>query len=125
MINKLSKTVEYIWANFENIISSNWWQWMQDSYASPWDALNASNKVWWMWKSIWSYLWFAKAGSMVWSNFKSSLNNMMNWDPLVGKVKDDAKYDWTREAHNELYNQIKSDTINKYTGKENNTKINN
>jgi hypothetical protein len=120
ILNKLHKLVEYVGANFENIISTKWGQWMQDSYATPWDAISASNKVWWFGQKVWTMLWVWKAWSMMWGAIASHYAE----DPMLKKLKEEAKYEWVREANQWIFSNIKSETIKKFNNKWNNTKIN-
>jgi len=125
ILNKLNKVVEYVWANFENIISTKWWQWMQDSYATPWEAMDVSSKVWSMWKTVWKYFGVSKAWGLVKWQVVTGMNKMLYWDPILNKLKEEAQYEWVRQANQEQLNQIISKTASENAKTMwNNTKIN-
>jgi len=120
ILNKLNKVVEFVWANFENIISTKGGQGIQDSYATPWEAMDASGKVWGMWKKVGTMLWVAKA----WAMMKWTIANKYNWDPIFNRLKEQAKEEWVKQANVEKLSEITLKTKEKYDWKWNNTKIN-
>jgi len=123
ILNKLNKLVEYVGANFENIISSKWGQWMQDSYATPWEAMNAAWKTWWLWKKVWSMIWVWYAWSMMKWKITNWVKDMIYWDKNIRDIKDRAVWEWAAIANNDLAEKTKLKAIEKYTKKWNNTKI--
>ena len=120
MLNKLQKLVEFVWANFENIISSKWGQGMPDSYSNPAEAMNASSKVWWMAKTTWKYmgLWYA------WGKAKAAW--MVAWVAVKeGAVwMSKAWYKWTKSIIWKWVNKMKYKLAKKPSISANNTKIN-
>jgi hypothetical protein len=124
MLNKLQKLVEYVWSNFENIISIKWWQWMKDSYSNPWEAMNAAWKVFWLAKTTWWMLSFWMAWKWI-QNLKNSTQWYVSWNILwwnktwmIDDLKNKAVSEWLADSNKEMLNNLKEQTIT------NNTKIN-
>lgn len=110
MLNKLHKVVEYVWANFENIVSTKWWQWMQDSYSNPGEAMGAASKVFWMAKTTWWIMslwmvakWMQKAKTGIPNYVKWT---MLGWDNRrrIAEAKEAFKVD---EVKKQLANNTK------------------
>jgi hypothetical protein len=87
--------------------------------------MDVSSKVWSMWKTVWKYFGVSKAWGLVKWQVVTGMNKMLYWDPILNKLKEEAQYEWVRQANQEQLNQIISKTASENAKTMwNNTKIN-
>jgi len=121
MLNKLFKVIEYVGANFENIVATKWGAWIQDSYATPGDAMSAANQTMSLWKTVGTMmgLWVA-ASQAKWAALNKG-KTIVGWDPKLNQLKEQAEMEGLKQANASKLTEITKKTVEKHSG--NNTKI--